>query len=102
MSQAINGLSRLKDAALLRNQAYINGAWVSAAGTFDVTNPADGVTIGTVPNMGPAEAQTAIDAANAAFPTWSAKTGKERAIIMRKWFELMIAHADDLAILMTA
>lgn len=102
MLQAVKGLPKLNDAALLRNQSYINGAWVGAAASFDVTNPADGVTIGSVPNMGAAEAQSAIDAAHAAFPAWSAKTGKERAAIMRKWFELMMANADDLAALMTA
>jgi succinate-semialdehyde dehydrogenase/glutarate-semialdehyde dehydrogenase len=102
MLQAVKGLPKLNDAALLRNQAYVNGAWVSSASTFDVANPADGVTIGSVPNMGGAEAKQAIDAASAAFPAWSAKTGKERATIMRKWFDLLLAHADDLAALMTA
>jgi succinate-semialdehyde dehydrogenase/glutarate-semialdehyde dehydrogenase len=102
MLQAVKGLPKLNDAALLRDQSYINGAWVGAAASFDVTNPADGVTIGSVPNMGATEAQQAIDAAAAAFPAWSAKTGKERAAIMRKWFDLMIANADDLAALMTA
>jgi succinate-semialdehyde dehydrogenase/glutarate-semialdehyde dehydrogenase len=102
MLQAVKGLPKLSDAALLRNQSYINGAWVGAAASFDVTNPADGVTIGSVPNMGEAETRQAIDAANAAFPAWSAKTGKERAAIMRKWFDLMMANADDLAALMTA
>jgi succinate-semialdehyde dehydrogenase/glutarate-semialdehyde dehydrogenase len=102
MLQAVKGLPKLNDAALLRNQTYINGAWVGAENTFDVTNPADGVTIGSVPNMGAAETRKAIDAANAAFPAWSAKTGKERAAIMRKWFDLIMANADDLAALMTA
>ena len=102
MLQAVKGLPKLNDPALLRNQAYLNGEWVGAATTFDVTNPADGATIGSVPNMGAAEAQQPIDAAASAFPPWSAKTGKERAKIMRKWFELMLTHADDLAALMTA
>jgi succinate-semialdehyde dehydrogenase/glutarate-semialdehyde dehydrogenase len=102
MLQAVKGLPKLNDPALLRNQAYLNGAWVSGASTFDVTNPADGVTIASVPNLGAKEAQAAIDAASAAFPAWSAKTGKERAAIMRKWFDLLIANADDLAALMTA
>src|ERR1700694_3701877 len=102
MLQAVKGLPKLKDAALLRNQAYLNGAWLGAASTFDVTNPADGITIGSVPNMGAAETQEAINAAKAAFPAWAAKTGKERAKIMRKWFELMLENADDLAALMTA
>ena len=102
MPQTANRFPRLNDAALLRSQAYLNGEWVGAATSFEVRNPADGATIGSVPNMGAAEAQQAIDAAAAAFPAWAAKTGKERAKIMRKWFDLMIAHADDLATLMTA
>jgi succinate-semialdehyde dehydrogenase/glutarate-semialdehyde dehydrogenase len=102
MLQAVKGLPKLNDAALLRNQTYVNGAWVGAAASFDVTNPADGATIGSVPNMGAAETQTAIDAAHAAFPDWSGRTGKARAAIMRKWFDLMMENADDLAALMTA
>ncbi|HEX7634854.1 MAG TPA: NAD-dependent succinate-semialdehyde dehydrogenase [Noviherbaspirillum sp.] len=102
MRHHVKGLPRLSDPALLRNQAYIDGAWVSADSRFDVNNPADGVTIASVPNMGADDTQRAIDAANAAFPAWSAKTGKERAAIMRKWFELMLLHAADLGALMTA
>jgi succinate-semialdehyde dehydrogenase/glutarate-semialdehyde dehydrogenase len=102
MLQAVNGLPKLNDATLLRNQAYINGAWISGGATFDVTNPADGSTVASVPNLGPAEAQAAIAAANAAFASWSGKTAKERAAVMRKWFDLLIANADDLAALMTA
>jgi len=96
------GFPPLNDAALLRNQAYLNGAWIDAASTFTVTNPADGSTIGSVPNMGAEETRKAIDAANAAFPMWSGKTAKERAAVMRKWYELLILHANDLAVLMTA
>ncbi|MET3137194.1 succinate-semialdehyde dehydrogenase/glutarate-semialdehyde dehydrogenase [Undibacterium sp. GrIS 1.2] len=92
----------LKDSSLLRNHAYINGAWFSFSDNFEVNNPADQSIIGTVPNLGASAAQTAIDAAQAAFPAWAAKTGKERAAVMRKWFDLMIANADDLAMLMTA
>ncbi|WP_019141852.1 NAD-dependent succinate-semialdehyde dehydrogenase [Noviherbaspirillum massiliense] len=102
MLQQVKGLPKLKDEALLRNQAYLNGAWVGGASTFDVTNPADGVTIASVPNLGAKEAQAAIEAAAAAFPAWSSKTAKERAGIMRKWFDLLVANADDLAALMTA
>jgi succinate-semialdehyde dehydrogenase / glutarate-semialdehyde dehydrogenase len=102
MSHHAAGIPPLKDPALLRNQAYLNGAWVGAASNFDVTNPANGTTIGTVPNMGADDAHKAIAAANAAFPVWSAKTGKERAAVMRKWFDLLIQHTDDLAALMTA
>ncbi|MDO8305951.1 NAD-dependent succinate-semialdehyde dehydrogenase [Herminiimonas sp.] len=99
---AANNTFHLQDPSLLRNQAYINGAWITAATQFAVTNPADGSTLGTVPNMGAEETENAIQAAQSAFPAWAAKTGKERAIIMRRWFDLIIAHADDLAALMTA
>jgi len=102
MLQAVKGLPKLNDASLLRNQAYVNGAWIGGASSFDVVNPADGVIIASVPNLGAAETQKAIEAAHAAFPVWAAKTGKERANIMRKWFDLMTAHAGDLAALMTA
>ena len=102
MLQAVKGLPKLNDTALLRNQSYINGNWVSGSASFDVTNPADGSTIASVPNLGAAETQDAIAAAHAAFPAWAARTGKQRAAILRKWFDLMLAHADDLAALMTA
>ncbi|HJV73543.1 MAG TPA: NAD-dependent succinate-semialdehyde dehydrogenase [Noviherbaspirillum sp.] len=102
MQHQLKGIPQLTDAALLREQAYLNGAWVGAGNSFTVTNPADGSTIASVPNMGAEVARKAIDAANAAFPAWSAKTGKERAAIMRKWYELLILHANDLAVLMTA
>jgi succinate-semialdehyde dehydrogenase/glutarate-semialdehyde dehydrogenase len=92
----------LKDPSLLRNQAYINGAWLSSESTFSVTNPANGKTIGSVPNQTAADATKAIAAAEAAFPAWAAQTGKQRATILRKWFDLMLANADDLAALMTA
>lgn len=91
-------LPALNEPALLRNQAYLNGAWVGDTAVFKVSNPGNGVVIGSVPNMGAQETELAIAAA---FPAWSAKTGKERAAVMRKWFDLMIAHADDLATLMT-
>ena len=102
MLQAFKGLPQFKDAALLRRQAYINGEWVDGTSMFDVVNPADGVTIASVPNLGLDETRTAIQAAHVAFPAWAAKTGKERANILRKWFDLMIANAADLAALMTA
>ncbi|HEX7647235.1 MAG TPA: NAD-dependent succinate-semialdehyde dehydrogenase [Noviherbaspirillum sp.] len=102
MLNTVKGIPKLNDPSLLRNQAYINGNWLGANASFDVTNPADGATIASVPNMGAEEAKQAIDAANAAFPAWAAKTAKERAAVMRKWFELMMMHAADLAALMTA
>jgi succinate-semialdehyde dehydrogenase / glutarate-semialdehyde dehydrogenase len=102
MLQAVKHPLKLNDAALLRHQAYVNGAWIDGSASFDVTNPADGSRLGSVPNLSAAETQDAIDAAQAAFPAWAAKTGKERAALMRAWFDLMLAHADDLAALMTA
>jgi len=95
---------QLKDAKLFRQQAYINGEWVDAARgqTTDVTNPATGEKLGTVPAMGVEETRRAIEAANAAFPAWAAKTAKERAQILRRWNDLMLANVDDLGVLMTA
>ena len=94
---------QLKDMNLFRQQCYIDGAWVGAddKSTLAVYNPADGQQIGTVPKMGVAETRRAIEAANAALPAWRAKTAKERSTILRKWFDLMMAHQEDLAILMT-
>jgi succinate-semialdehyde dehydrogenase/glutarate-semialdehyde dehydrogenase len=94
---------QLKDPKLFRQQAYIDGAWVDAdsRATLAVTDPATGETLGTVPNMGADETRRAIIAANKAWPAWRAKTGKERAAILRKWFDLMMAAQDDLAKMMT-
>jgi succinate-semialdehyde dehydrogenase / glutarate-semialdehyde dehydrogenase len=93
----------LKDPALFRQQAFIAGEWQSAASgeTFDVRNPATGERIGAVPAMGAADTRRAIDAANAAWPAWRKRTAKERAAVLRKWYDLMLAHADDLALLLT-
>ena len=95
---------QLKDPSLLRQQAYINGQWVDAdnGATVAVTNPANGEQIGTVPLMGAAETRRAIEAANAAWPAWRKKTARERALILRKWNDLILANTDDLALLMTA
>jgi succinate-semialdehyde dehydrogenase/glutarate-semialdehyde dehydrogenase len=97
------GLS-LKDPSLLRSQCYIDGAWVDAdsGATIDVTNPATGQVITTVPKMGADETRRAIEAANAAWPAWRAMLAKDRAAILRKWFDLMHEHADDLALIMTS
>jgi succinate-semialdehyde dehydrogenase/glutarate-semialdehyde dehydrogenase len=94
---------QLKDASLLRQQAYIDGQWLDAddKSTIVVRNPVDGSQVGTVPRMGAAETRRAIDAANAAWPGWRAKTAKERAGVLRKWFTLMMQNQQDLAILMT-
>jgi succinate-semialdehyde dehydrogenase/glutarate-semialdehyde dehydrogenase len=95
---------QLKDPSLLRQQAYLNGAWTDADGgaTLPVTNPATGEQIGTVPVMGAAETRRAIEAANAAWPAWRKKTAAERARILRKWNDLILENTDDLALLMTA
>jgi succinate-semialdehyde dehydrogenase/glutarate-semialdehyde dehydrogenase len=94
----------LKDPNLLRQQCYVDGAWIDAddGRTIPVTNPATGETIGTVPRLGAAETRRAIEAAASAFPAWAAKTAKERAAVLRRWNDLMLANADDLAVIMTA
>lgn len=93
----------LKDQSLLKEQAFIDGRWLDADSdeTITVTNPSTGEDIATVPKMGKAETERAIDAANAAWPDWRRKTAKDRAAIMRKWFELLNENTDDLAALMT-
>ena len=98
------GLPPLADATLLKTEAYVAGEWIGAGGRarFGVQNPADGVEIAKVANCKAPEAQRAIDAAQQALPAWRAKTAKERAAAMRRWFELIIAHQEDLAKLMTA
>ncbi|WP_313454981.1 NADP-dependent succinate-semialdehyde dehydrogenase [Pseudomonas sp.] len=94
---------QLKDAQLFRQQAFINGEWLDADSgqTINVTNPATGEVIGTVPKMGTAETRRAIEAADKALPAWRALTAKERSTKLRRWFELMIENQDDLARLMT-
>ena len=92
----------LKDPSLFKQQCYLNGEWVSGTDTTEVTNPATGEVIGHVPKLGQAEAAKAIADANAAWPAWRKKTAKERATILKKWFDLMIANADDLALIMTS
>ncbi|HNS92714.1 MAG TPA: NADP-dependent succinate-semialdehyde dehydrogenase [Thauera sp.] len=94
---------QLNDTGLLRAQAYIDGQWLAAddGGSFDVTNPADGSRVGSVPDMGAAETRRAIAAADAALPAWRARTAKERAAILRRWYELILANQEDLAVLMS-
>ena len=98
-------LDKLKDRDLLAAGLFIDGQWVAqAAGgrTFEVTNPSTGEVLAVLPDAGVAEAKTAIDAAQRAQGAWAAKTGKERAAVLRRLHELMVAAADDLAIIMTA
>jgi succinate-semialdehyde dehydrogenase/glutarate-semialdehyde dehydrogenase len=94
----------LKDPTLLRQQSFINGEWCAAddASTIKVSNPATGESLGSVPHMGAAETARAIAAASAAWPAWRKKTAKERIAILRKWNDLMLENADDLALIMTA
>jgi succinate-semialdehyde dehydrogenase/glutarate-semialdehyde dehydrogenase len=94
----------LKDPKLLRELCFIDGAWVGAdsGAALDVKNPATADRLGSIPNMGAAETRRAIAAAAAALPAWKARTAKERAVIMRRWFDLMVEHQEDLATLMTA
>ena len=95
---------KLKDQGLLRHQCLIGGEWVSAdgGGTVAVKNPASGEKLGTIPNMGGAETKRAIAAASAALPAWGARTAKDRAVLLRRWFDLMMQNEADLAALMTA
>jgi succinate-semialdehyde dehydrogenase/glutarate-semialdehyde dehydrogenase len=94
----------LKDADLLRQQAFINGEWLDAlsGSTMPVFDPASGKQLAVVPDMRATETEQAIHAAAAALPLWKAKTAKERSVILRRWFNLIVEAKDDLAQLMTA
>ncbi|MCP4128706.1 MAG: aldehyde dehydrogenase family protein, partial [Gammaproteobacteria bacterium] len=94
---------QLNDAELLRETCYINGEWVAADSdaTRDVLNPANGEVLAHVPDMGAAETRKAIELAEAAWLTWREKTAAERAGILRRWYELMLEHKQDLATIMT-
>ena len=93
----------LKDPSLFRTESYINGEWVAADSglRFDVDNPADGSIVASVPDCGAVETRRAIEAADAALPAWRAMTAKQRAAILRRWYELMLLNADDLALILT-
>jgi succinate-semialdehyde dehydrogenase / glutarate-semialdehyde dehydrogenase len=95
---------KLQDPQLLREACFIDGRWVQAdnGATLAVHNPATGEQLGLVPDVGAAETRRAIEAASRALPGWAAKTAKERAVLLRRWFDLMLAHQEDLAVLMTA
>lgn len=96
-------LEKLKDQQLLKTQAYINGEWVSADSgkTFSVTNPANGAAIADVADLGAEETRAAIAAADTAMVEWKAMTAKQRAVVLKKWFDLMVEAQEDLALLMT-
>jgi succinate-semialdehyde dehydrogenase / glutarate-semialdehyde dehydrogenase len=103
MSPAPDALA-LKNPTLFRNRCLVAGEWIEADGgaTLEVVNPASGATLGTVPRLGKPETRRAIEAADAAWPAWRALTAGERARILRKWFDLIVANQEDLAVLMTS
>ena len=94
----------LTNSSLLKEHGYVNGQWVGddANSRFDVTNAYSNEVISSLPDMGKKETDEAIDAANNAWPEWRARTAKDRAGILKKWFDLIMANQEDLAILMTA
>ncbi len=102
-TKSASAAAELKDAHLFREACYLDGRWVQANSgkTINVDNPATGEIIGKVPKLGADETRQAIEAANRAFPAWSKRTAKERAAILRRWFDLMMANQEDLARLMT-
>ena len=102
MDMKTSPLSLLNDPTLLKTDALINGEWVKGSSRFDVIDPATGHKLADVANLGPADADAAIAAANAAWPAWRSKTAKERSIILRKWFDLLMANQEDLGRIMTA
>ena len=95
-------LAQLKDSSLLKTNALINGQWVGGSSRFGVFDPSNDVQLAEVANMTISDAEQAIAAANAAWPAWREKTVKERSIILRKWYDLLMQHQDDIARIMTA
>ncbi len=95
---------QLRDPKLLRSDALIDGAWTAADGgaVFEVRDPASGEKLASVPDMGAAETRRAVEAAERAWPAWRARSGKERAAVLRRWFELIMANVDDLGLMMTS
>ncbi len=102
MDMKTSPLALLKDPTLLKTDGLINGQWVPGSSRFDVLDPATGHKLADVANLDPKDAEAAIAAANAAWPAWKAKTAKERSIILRKWFDLLMANQEDLGRILTA
>ncbi|HEY1391886.1 MAG TPA: aldehyde dehydrogenase family protein, partial [Methylibium sp.] len=102
MDMKTSPLSLLKDTSLLKTDALLGGEWIKGSSRFEVRDPATGLKLAEVANLGAAETEAAIAAAGKAWPAWRAKTAKERAAVLMKWFALMHQHADDLARIMTA
>jgi len=104
MLQKVSGMPKLTDPTLFKQQSFINGEWVDAddKAVFAVNNPSTGAVLGHVPNLTVTEVRRAVEAADAAWGPWRAKTAKERATILNKWFDLLMANQEDLGIIMTA
>ncbi|MDB5891175.1 MAG: succinate semialdehyde dehydrogenase [Polaromonas sp.] len=102
MDMKTSPISLLKDPSLLKTDALINGKWLAGTARFDVTDPSTGLKLADVADLGPKDAEDAIAAANAAWPAWRTKTGKERHAILMKWYQLLMANQEDLARIMTA
>jgi succinate-semialdehyde dehydrogenase/glutarate-semialdehyde dehydrogenase len=102
MDMQTSPLALLKDPSLLKTDALINGEWVKGSQRFDVLDPSNGRKLADVANLGPDDASRAIAAADAAWPAWRNKTAKERSIVLRKWYDLLMANVDDLARILTA
>ncbi len=102
MDMKTSPIATLNDAGLLKTDALIGGEWVAGAARFDVDDPATGLKLADVANLGGAETEAAIAAADKAWPAWRAKTAKERHAVLMKWFSLIMANADDLARILTA
>ncbi len=93
---------KLEDSSLLREKCYINGEWIGAKDVIEVYNPADNSLLGTVPSLGGSETKTAISEAEKSYSGWKGLTAKERSVILRKWYDLIVANKQDLAIIMTS
>lgn len=102
MDMKTSPLALLKDASLLKTDALIGGQWVKGSARFAVHDPSNGKQLADVANLGVNEAEQAIAAANAAWPAWRGKTAKERSIVLRKWYDLLMANQEDLGRIMTA
>ena len=92
---------RLKDPSLLRDRCYLDGAWVGTP-VLAVNNPATGVELAKIPQMSAADCTQAVEAAARAFPAWAKLTAKQRSNILRKWYELIVANREDLALILTS
>ena len=93
---------KLKDPTLLETRAYVNGQWIANGRSFAVNNPSTGQKIADVTDLGVAEVRAAIDLAHGARRAWAARTGKDRGAILRRWYDLLVENADDLASILTA